>query len=243
MSEPTKTAVVTGAAVGIGQEVSRKLANDGFHVVGIDVQDGGETVELIEDDGGSAEFREADVTDEDAMRSALDGLDIDCVVNNAAIWAPLADNKRPFYEIPTDEWDEVMAVNVKGIFVTTKEAYPGLNEGASVVNVGSNTAITGVTGILHYVASKGAVMSMTRALANELSDRSVTVNAVLPGLTMSEASLQSPDEYIESVVDQQAIEQELQPEHIADAVSFLAGPESELISGQMLNVDGGLTFY
>ena len=238
------TAVVTGAAVGIGRQIAQRLAEDGFHVVCVDVQDGTETVASIEEAGGEATFREGDVTDERSMRDALSPFDIDVLVNNAAIYAPLADDKRRFDDLDGDEWDDVMEVNVKGVWIASKEALPNFTEGGAIVNIASNTAITGVTGFLHYVASKGAVMSMTRAMANELGeDLGIRVNAVLPGLTMSDASLQTGDEYIENVVSKQALDRRIQPENIADAVAFLSGADSALVSGQMLTVDGGLANY
>lgn len=238
-----KTAVVTGAAAGIGREIAQRLAEDGFHVICVDIQDGSETVEMIESAGGAATFREGDVTNPESMRTALSRFEIDALVNNAAVYAPLARNKRRFDDLEADEWDEVMEVNVKGVWITSKEALPHMNEDSAIVNIASNTAIGGVTGFLHYVASKGAVMSMTRGMANELGDADIRANAVLPGLTMSDASLQTGEEYIKNVVSKQALHQRIQPENIADVVAFLAGPESGLISGQMLTVDGGLVHY
>ena len=231
------------SSAGIGGEIAQRLAGDGFHVVCVDVQDGTETVDAIEAAGGSATYRHGDVTDEESMRDALSDLKIDTLVNNAAIYASVADDKRRFDELDEDSWDDVMDVNVKGVWIASKEALPQFNRDGAIVNIASTTSTTGVPGFLHYVASKGAVMSMTRAMANELGDESIRVNAVLPGLTMSVASLQTGEEYIENVVSEQAIQRRIQPENIADAVAFLAGPRSELISGQMLTVDGGLSHY
>ena len=113
----------------------------------------------IEEAGGSAEFREADVTDEDAMRSLFEGLDLDVLVNNAAYYAPLVTDKKRFDEIPAEEWDTVLAVNAKGTFLASKHALDAFDDGGSIVNISSSVVTMGVPGFLHYVASKGAVLA------------------------------------------------------------------------------------
>lgn len=237
------TAVVTGGAVGIGRAIATRLATDGLHVVVTDVEDGTDTADAISRSGGSAEYRGGDVTSERSMRQVFDGFDVDVLVNNAAYYAPLVGDKKRFDEIDSEEWDAVLAVNAKGVFTATKEALSHLTTGASVVNISSNTALTGVPGFLHYVASKAAVLGMTRAMANELADLDVRVNAVMPGLTASDASLRAGTDYVESVVDEQALKRPIEPEDIAAVVGFLAGPDSGMMTGQALNVDGGFTHY
>jgi len=237
------TAVVTGAATGIGQAIATRLAADGAHVVVADVADGSETVARIEDAGGSAEFREADVTDEDAMASLFDGLNLDVLVNNAAYYAPLVTDKKRFDEITTEEWDTVLAVNTKGTFLASKHALGAFDGGGSIVNISSSVVTMGVPGFLHYVASKGAVLSMTRAMAAEIGDLGVRVNAVMPGFTWSEASQQAGDEYLDDYVDKQDLDRVVEPEDIAGVVSFLAGPDSGVMTGQAINADPGLSYY
>ncbi|RQG87938.1 SDR family oxidoreductase [Natrarchaeobius halalkaliphilus] len=237
------TAVVTGGANGIGRAISVRLAADGAHVVVVDVADGSETVEAIVDAGGSAEYRSGDVTDAESMAAAMDGLEITTLVNNAAYYAPLVDDKKRFDEIDEDEWNDVLSVNVTGAFLASKAALPNIDPGSSIVNIASATVHTGVPGFLHYVASKGAIIGMTRAMATELGDVPVRVNAVTPGFTWSEASQQAGDEYLDQLRARQTLEETIEPEHIADAVAFLAGGESELMTGQVLNVDGGVTYY
>ena len=239
-SDLDRTVLVTGAATGIGQAIAGRIAAEGAHVVVTDVQDGSETVESIIDAGGSAEFREADVTDSGSLEAALEGLELDALVNNAAYYAPLVGNKKRFDEIEPEEWDTVMGVNAKGVYLASRAALPHLEPGSAIVNISSSTALKGTTGFLHYVASKAAVLGMTRAMANELGDLDIRVNAVAPGFTASEASLQAGEGYVNTRAESQALSKRaIQPDDIADAVAFLAGPESEMISGQTLTVDGG----
>lgn len=238
-----ETALVTGGASGIGQAIAVRLAGDGARVVVTDVEDGSETVAAVEAAGGTAEFREADVTDDDAMAAVVSGLDLDVLVNNAAYYAPLVTDKKRFDEIDRAEWDRVMEVNATGPFVASKAALPRLAEGGRIVNLSSSTVHLGVPGFLHYVTSKAALVGMTRALASELGDLGIRVNAVTPGLTHSEATLQNDPSYLEGAVEGQALPRAIEPEDVADAVAFLAGPDSGVVTGQVLNADAGSAYY
>lgn len=237
------TAVVTGGAGGIGRAIAERLAADGAYVVVTDVRDGAETVAAVRDEGGQAEFREADVTDEDAMSAAVSGLDVDVLVNNAAYYAPLVTDKKRFDEIDREEWEAVFAVNATGPFLASKAALPRLADGGSIVNVSSSTVHEGVPGFLHYVASKAALIGMTRAMASELGDLGIRVNAITPGLTRTDASRQSGEAYLEIYRESQALPDPIEPEHVADGVGYLAGPGSARVTGQVLNVDGGVSYY
>lgn len=238
-----RTAIVTGAASGIGSAIAERLGADGAHVVVVDVSDGSETVDSVEDAGGSAEYREGDVTDESSMAAALSDFDIDVLVNNAAYYAPLVGDKKRFTDIEADEWDTVMDVNAKGVFIASKQALPYFRDGGSIVNISSTTALSGTAGFMHYVASKAAVLGMTRVMATELGDRGIRANAVAPGFTASEASKQAGAAYLDARVEKQALDRSAQPTDIADAVAFLSGPNSDMITGQVLTVDGGKTMY
>jgi NAD(P)-dependent dehydrogenase (short-subunit alcohol dehydrogenase family) len=238
-----RTAVVTGAATGIGRAIAERLADDGAHVVVVDIADGGETVDRIEDAGGSAAFHEGDVTDGDSMRSVFEDRTIDVLVNNAAYYAPLVTDKKRFDEITEAEWDTVLAVNAKGPFLASKHALGSFDGGGSIVNVSSTVVTMGVPGFLHYVASKGAVLAMTRAMAAEVGDLGIRVNTVLPGFTWSEASQQAGEEYLDDYVEKQDIQRVVEPEDIAGVVSFLAGPDSGIMTGQAIAADPGLTYY
>jgi NAD(P)-dependent dehydrogenase (short-subunit alcohol dehydrogenase family) len=240
---PERTAVVTGAATGIGRAIAERLAADGAHVVVVDIADGTDTVSRIEEAGGSAEFHEGDVTDGDSMRAVFEGRTIDTLVNNAAYYAPLVANKKRFDEISEDEWDTVLAVNAKGPFLASKHALGSFDDGGSIVNISSTVVTMGVPGFLHYVASKGAVLAMTRAMAAEIGDLGIRVNTVLPGFTWSEASQQAGEAYLEEYVDKQALQRVVEPEDIAGVVSFLAGPDSGVMTGQAIAADPGLTYY
>ncbi|RQG99448.1 SDR family NAD(P)-dependent oxidoreductase [Natrarchaeobius oligotrophus] len=238
-----RAAVVTGGAVGIGREISETLAADGFHVVVFDVQDAAETIESIREAGGSAEYRRADVTNEESLEEAFDGLSVDVLVNNAGYFEPLVTDKKRFDEIEREEWERVFDVNVTGVFLTSKAAITRMSEGGSIVNISSNVAVTGVPGFLHYVASKAAVLGLTRSMATELGDDGIRVNAVMPGLTTSPASLQAGEEFWDAIVDQQDLDRRVTPSDIASAVSYLATEESGIVTGQALNVDGGFVNY
>jgi len=238
-----RTAAVTGAAQGIGRAIAEALAAEGAHVVAVDIRDCADTVAAVEAAGGRAEYREGDVTDEASMAAAFDGLDLHVLVNNAAYYAPLVGNKRRFDDIDRETWDRVLAVNATGTFLASKHALPCFGDGGSIVNIASNVAVTGTTGFLHYVASKAAVLGMTRAMANELGPLGIRVNAVMPGFTASEASLQAGEDYLADRVAAQAIERPIEPADVANAVAFLAGPRSAMVTGQALPVEGGRSHY
>jgi 3-oxoacyl-[acyl-carrier protein] reductase len=238
-----RMAAVTGAAGGIGRAIAERLARDGAHVVIVDVADGTDAVAAIEDAGGSAEFREGDVTDATAMNATFAGLELDTLVNNAGYYAPLVENKKRFDDIDETEWETVMDVNAKGVFLASRAALPRFEGNGSIVNISSTTAVKGTPGFLHYVASKSAVLGMTRAMATELGDIGICVNAVLPGFTASDASKQAGEEYLDTRVERQAIQRPVQPADVASAVAFLADPDSEMVTGQALTIDGGKTMY
>lgn len=238
-----ETALVTGGAGGIGRAIALRLASDGAHVVVTDVEDASETVDAIEDAGGTGEFREADVADDAEMAAAVSGLDLDVLVNNAGYYAPLVADRKRFDDIDREEWETVMAINATGPFVASKAALPRMGEGSRIVNVSSSSVHLGVAGFLHYVTAKAALIGMTRAMATELGDLDIRVNAITPGLTRTEASLQNPESYLDEAVAGQTLQEPIQPEDVADAVAFLAGLDSRVVTGQVLNADAGSAYY
>jgi NAD(P)-dependent dehydrogenase (short-subunit alcohol dehydrogenase family) len=162
-------------------------------------------------------------------------------VNNAAIYLALG-SKRPFDEISLDEWEKVMAVNVRGVWLCTKAVSPYMRrqDAGKIVNISSVVAHMGAPGFVHYVASKAAVIGMTRALARELGSNGITVNAVAPGLVSNEASRQlNVEEYMEQAARTRAVQRAMEPDDLVGAVLFLSSPESDFVSGQTLIVDGG----
>ncbi len=238
------SALVTGGARGIGRSIAERLAADGHHVIVFDLDEGSDTVAAIEAEGGSAEYYVGDVRSVDDIEAAVADHRLSVIVNNAAYYAPLAgeDGKQPFQEIDEEEWDAVFDVNVKGAFLAAKAALPRIQKDGSIVNVSSDSVLSGVPGFLHYVASKSALIGLTRGMANELGDRGIRVNAVMPGLTATEATLQAGEEYVDNLVDDQATERRIRPEDIAGVVSFLAGPDSAMVNGEVVVANGGRAF-
>jgi NAD(P)-dependent dehydrogenase (short-subunit alcohol dehydrogenase family) len=192
-----------------------------------------------------------DVADEEQVaRMADDAVErcgrIDILVNNAGLYASLP--MRPFTEIPVEEWRQVMDVNVLSMFLTCRAVVPKMREqgGGRIVNISSGTAFRGVPFVLHYVASKGAIVALTRALAKELGKDDVLVNCVAPGFTMSEG-VREHAEVVEALrdvsVSARTLQRDQQPEDVVGAVVFLCGPGASFITGQTMVIDGGQYFH
>ena len=238
--------IVTGGASGIGEQCVRRFAEAGASVVIADLQDG---TPVADDVPSPAIAVEADVSDEAAVEAMVEQtLDefggVDVLVNNAGIYASLVPKRdRDFDEIPIDEWRQVLDVNVTGTFLCCQHVIPQMRERGSgaVVNIASGVSYSGTVGYPHYVASKGAIPPLTRALAAEVGSAGVRVNAVAPGLILSEASQQLPEEYVDGVVDAQCVPRRGRPEDVVDGIEFLASEKASFISGSTLHVDGGLT--
>lgn len=246
-----KVCVVTGAAQGLGREFALGLAAEGAAIACVDVKSGDneETARLVEKTGGRAVALVADVSRVDSteamgreVAAALGGIDV--LINNAAIYAGLT--ARPFEEIPTDEWDRLMAVNVRGVWLASRAVVPYMRQRGRgrIVNIASGVALNGTPNLLHYVASKGAVVAMTRAMARELGRDNIAVNSVAPGLTMTQASVDmfSGDAIAQNIRSRCFVREE-QPSDVVGAVKFLASDEAEFITGQLLVVNGGQVFH
>jgi NAD(P)-dependent dehydrogenase (short-subunit alcohol dehydrogenase family) len=242
-----KVAVVTGGAQGIGRAIAGALAHEGARIVIADVQDAEAAAAAYPDGVGLT----VDVTsEEDTARMAEETVArcgrIDVLVNNAGLYATLP--MRPFLDIPIDEWRRVMDVNVLGMFLASRAVVPRMREtcGGSIVNISSGTVFRGVPFLLHYVASKGAVVALTRALARELGKDDIRVNCVAPGFTMTE-SVQARPEVVKALRDvtiaARTIQRDETPDDVAGAVAFLCGPEAGFITGQTLVIDGGQYFH
>ncbi|WP_433875224.1 SDR family NAD(P)-dependent oxidoreductase [Sinomonas atrocyanea] len=243
-----RLALITGAAGGLGRAFALGFASRGYRVAVADVNAAGaeETAQLVREAGAQALGLKVDVTDvasTEAMAAEaaeFGGGRIDVVVNNAAIYATVT--RSPFEEIDPAEWDLVMGVNLKGPWLVTRAASPYLGEGGRVINLSSATIYSGSEQWAHYVASKGGVVALTRVLAKELGKRGVTVNAIAPGFTLTEASYGLMENAATYGVDRGAIKRASQPEDIVGAALFLASPDSSYMTGQTLVVDGGRQF-
>ncbi len=242
MSVAGKTAIVTGAATGIGAATATLLAERGARVVAAGLQ--GEALqETVAGIAGEAVAIEADVSDPAQIEAvaaraqeAFGGADI--LVNNAAIY-PIG----PWHEADAAEWDAVFATNVRGYFLLAKAVRPQMlaRGGGSIVNVASVTFYWGEAGLVSYVASKGAVIGFTRSLAREAGPEGIRVNAVAPGAfpTAATAIHADQDSLWDGVLAAQSIKRRGEVEDVARAIAFFAGDDSGFVSGQTLLVDGG----
>jgi 3-oxoacyl-[acyl-carrier protein] reductase len=248
MSVEGRTAIVTGAATGIGRATARLLAERGARVVAVGLQPDelAATVKAIADSGGEAVAVNADVSDPDAIEAvaaaaetAFGGTDI--LVNNAAIY-PIG----PWHEMDAEQWDAVFATNIRGYFLMARAVRPQMiaRGGGAVVNVSSVTFFTGNALLLAYVASKGAVIGFTRALAREAGPDGIRANAVAPGAFPTAATEIHADQegLWRDVLESQAIKRRGEVEDVARAIAFFASDDASFVSGQTLLVDGGWMF-
>jgi NAD(P)-dependent dehydrogenase (short-subunit alcohol dehydrogenase family) len=242
-------AVITGGAAGIGFAYARRFLAEGARVVVADIADPAAAVDKLGGTGRALGVR-TDVSDAGSVGALVEAArarfgHIDVLVNNAAVFATLT--PRPFDEIPEAEWDRVMAVNVKGVWNCARAVAPAMRAqgGGRIVNVASAIVAKGTAMLLHYVTSKGEVVAMTRALARELGPDRITVNAVAPGLILSDTVQANPGitAFQEAAVMQaRSLRRDAFPDDVEGTVVFLASDDSAFMSGQTLIVDGGSVF-
>jgi NAD(P)-dependent dehydrogenase (short-subunit alcohol dehydrogenase family) len=244
-----KRVLITGGARGLGREFAQAAAQAGASVVIADIleEQGKTTAAELSGQGLRIKFVVVDLAREGSIRrcveqsvTSLGGLD--GLVNNGAIATGIGG--RTFEEMDADTWDKVMAINVRGTWLMTKHAAPHLAETRGrVINIASDTALWGAPNLLPYVASKGAVISMTRSLARELGERGVTINAVAPGLTRVEATEYVPAERHQKNEQGRALSRAQYPDDISGAIIFFLSDASAFITGQLLAVNGGFVMH
>lgn len=246
-----RVAIVTGGARGIGRAFALRFARDGYCVALADVDArGAEAVRAeIEAAGGTALAIATDVSDEAAARHCVTRTlaawgRLDVLVNDAALFADVV--RRPFWDVDVAEWDRLLAVNLRGTWLMMKAASVPMREqrSGSIINMSSNTFLSGVAGFGHYVASKGGVIGLTRSAARDLGPYDVRVNCILPGLTKTEVQRPSdvPGRY-EQLVQTQSIKRIETPDDLVGVAAFLASDDAAFMTGAALTVDGGNTFH
>lgn len=247
-----KVAIVTGGGVGIGRAYCLGLAKEGAKVVVADIQDkeAEKVAAEIKRLDGEAYAVPVDVTSPDKTRAMADAAvkkygHIHILVNNAGLYTAL--KKKPFMEIDPEEWDRVMAVNVKGLFLCVKAVYPTMKKQGKgkIINISSGTVLGGSPDFLHYVSSKAGVIGFTRALSREVGADNICVNAITPGLTISGSNQEgvlTPEQRLDRQ-KRRCFQRDQFPQDLVGTVIFLASDDSDFITGQTINVDGGALMH
>ncbi len=248
-----KVVVITGGGHGIGKAYCLAFARAGARVVVADI-DGVATETVarsLKDQCGSESLAVAvDVSDETATKHmAAQTLArfgrIDVLINNAAIFATIPMNRGRIETITSEEWDRLMAVNLRGLFFCCRAVLPAMRKqkGGKIINIASGTVFAGSPGRIHYVTSKAATIGFTRTLAREVGDDNINVNVIAPGNTLSE---ENPTEetvrFRQASIGLRALKRLQVPQDVVGAMLFLASPLSDFITGQTINVDGGISF-
>lgn len=248
-----RAAIVTGGGNGIGKAFCLALAGAGGKVCVADIDEAAAravAAEIVQA-GGEAIASAVDVSVEKEtaeMARAVTGRwgQIDVLVNNAALVRRFQKKIRQrFDEITEEEWDKMMAVNVKGTWLCAKAVYPQMkkqNRG-KIINMASGTFFAGAPQFVHYGASKGAIVSLTRSLARELGPDNISVNVIAPSLTQTEMTGEGDLAYAEEFAQARCFQRKQYPEDLTGALLFLASEHSDFITGQILNVDGGVNFH
>jgi NAD(P)-dependent dehydrogenase (short-subunit alcohol dehydrogenase family) len=243
-----KGVIVTGAAGGLGRAWAQAFSGAGAQVLVADVNLTGaeETAQMIRDAGGTAFAARVDVTDTQSCQAlaaaAQEQLNsVDALINNAALYGTL--ERKPYDQIDENVWDQVMAVNVKGVWQMSRAVAPLMKgKGGSIVNIASATVFSGSPQWMHYVASKGAVIAMSRVMAKELGGDNIRVNVIAPGFTLTDASLGQIENAKNYGVDRAALKRNAETEDITGGALYLASDLASFTTGQTLIIDGGKQF-
>jgi 3-oxoacyl-[acyl-carrier protein] reductase len=240
-----RIALVTGAGGGLGEGICSALASAGAAVAAVDVvRDKAERVsEGLTRTGARCVALETDVSNRSSVQETVERVadelgGVDILINNAAVYP-----RRAWTEIEEEEWDRVMAVNLKGYFLCARAVYPYMKTKGrgNIVNVASITFFIGWALLMDYVASKGGIVGFTRTLAREIGPDNINVNAIAPGAFPTDAEKIHPDQegYNRWVLEQQSIKRRGTPEDIGNLVAFLSSNASSFITGQTIGIDGG----
>ncbi len=241
-----KVVIITGGSGKIGKAYALGFAKEGAKVCLPDLVDASPVVKAIQEQGGTAMTVQCDVSDEASVRAMVDATvkefgGIDILINNAAYFMTI--KKSPFWEMQVEEFDKAMAVNIRGVWLCAKAVFPYMKERpkGKIINIASGVAFNGNPNYIHYVASKGAVISMTRAMARELGDFGICVNTVAPGFTLTEGRQVDPA-YEQKRNEIRGFKRSQVEADVVGTVLFLASSESDFMTGQLLCVDGGTHF-
>jgi len=246
-----KVAIVTGAGQGIGRAYAHRLIAEGARVVVAELNEakGKAVAEELLAKGGEGLFVRTDVADEtscDEMAAATLRRfgRIDILVNNAAVFSTI--KMKRFWELSVGEWDQLMAVNVRGVWLASKAVIPQMQKQqfGRIINISSGVIFMGRQDYLHYVASKGAVFAMTRAMAKELGGSGINVNCITPGATYTEIPRETvTPEQRDAMLKMMCVRRPEEPKDLEGTVVFLASDDAAFISGQTINVDGGMNLH
>ena len=245
-----RVVMITGGGQGIGRTYALEFARAGARVglAELNAVNARKVAAEITAEGGRALAVTTDVGSPESVRAAVTRIEeelgrIDVLINNAAIFTPLG--RQAFDEIPFDEWERVMRVNVTGSWLCASAVAPGMRKAGwgRIINISSSTVPLGLPMFMHYVTSKAAIIGLTRTMATELGPHGVTVNCILPGLTETEVDNPGRSDTIrKKVIDLQCVKRLEVPEDLVGTLLFLASPGSDFITGQSLAVDGGSAF-
>jgi NAD(P)-dependent dehydrogenase (short-subunit alcohol dehydrogenase family) len=242
-----KSVIITGGGGKIAKAYALAFAREGARLSLPDVASADHIVKAIQDVGGTAISMKCDISDEQSVKAMVDETakqfgTIDVLINNAAYFMTVW--KGPFWEMKVEEFDKAMAVNVRGSWLCAKAVVPYMQKQkkGKIINISSNVALTGNPNYIHYVTSKGALIAMTRAMARELGDWNICVNTVTPGFVVTEGRQVDPG-YEKVRAQQRSIKRTQVEADLVGTVLFLSSPDSDFMTGQLLNVDGGFHFH